>query len=124
MAALDRVTMVAETPVEKGMGVAVRQVCVLEGNEKLGLPNSVARGPWRKETVGAYEVHRRTGTNDETFVCPRPELQVSGATDVVQPVLEGKPHTGQACADVLSLLSGRGDNLAYLAMDVSSPVLR
>ena len=122
--ALDRVTMVAEPPVEGGMGVTVRQVCVMEGKAKLGAPDSVTRGSWSKEKFGACEVWRRAGARDETYACPRPEMQVFGTTDILQPVLEGKPNAGQPCADVMSLLSGRGDNLAYLAVDVSGPLLR
>ena len=124
LAALDRVTMVAEPPVERGMGISVRPVCVLEGNRELGVPESVARGGWSKQTFGAYDVHHRGGGNDETCVCPRPEMRVTGNTDIVRPVLEGKPNLGQPCADVLSLLSGRGDNVAYLVIDVGTPLLR
>jgi hypothetical protein len=113
--------MAAETPVQDFRDV--KQVAVIESSKKLGLPESILRGGWKKDTVGAFEVYRHP-QDDEVTVCPRPEMRVVGSASIVEPVLEGKPHTGQPCADILSLLSGRGDNLVYLAVDVSGPVLR
>lgn len=123
LAALDRVTMVADPPQEGGMALRVRQVCVLEGNAPLDVPDRVARGSWQRDMVGGQAVWRRAGAG-ELFVRPRPELQVSGAEELIAPVLEGRPRAGQPCADVLSLLSGRGDNLAYFVIDVGASRLQ
>jgi hypothetical protein len=121
---LDRVTMGAETPVQReGGGMDVRQVAVIESSTELALPESVTRGSWNKDAVNGHEIWRHA-RNDEVVARPRPEVRVVGSAALVEPVLEGKPHTGLPCADVMSLLSGRGDNLAYLAVDVDNPVLR
>jgi hypothetical protein len=115
--------MAAETPGPgKDGGIDVRQVAVIESSTELALPESVTRGSWSKEAVGGHEVWRHA-RNEEVVVRPRPEVRVVGSASIVEPVLEGKPHTGQPCADVMSLLSGRGDNLAYLVIDVDTPVL-
>ena len=121
IAELDRVTMTAETPTQDIR--TVKQVAVIENSKKLDLPESITRGIWKKDKIGAFEVHRHP-QSDEVVVCPRPEVRVVGSASIVEPVLEGKPHTGQPCADIQSLLSGRGDNLVYLAIDVSGPVLQ
>ncbi len=125
--ALDRVTMVADFGAEgeqaEGMQRNVREVLVFEGNRPLGIPDSIARGRWTQGTVGKFEVRRRE-PGGETFVQPRPELQVRGASSVIEPVLDGKPHAGLPCADVMSLLSGRGDNLVYFSFDVANALLR
>lgn len=128
LTALDRVTMVADLgEQQEGQEVDVRnirEILVLEGNTALGVPENVARGNWQQATVGKHTVRRRDVMRPETFAQPCPEMQVSGATDVIEAALDGKPHAGLPCADVMSLLSGRGDNLAYFAFDVSNPLLR
>jgi hypothetical protein len=125
---LDRVTMVADLgEQQEGAEVDVRnirEVLVLEGNGALGMPASVERGSWQQATVGKHTVRRRDMMRPETFAQPCPEMQVSGATDVIEAALDGKPHTGLPCADLMSLLSGRGDNLAYMAFDVDNALLR
>jgi len=128
LTALDRVTMVADLgEQQEGREVVlrnIREVLVLEGNGALGMPASVEHGSWQQATVGKHTVRRRDTMRPETFAQPCPEMQVSGATDVIEAALVGKPHAGLPCADVMSLLSGRGDNLAYLAFDVGNPLLR
>src|SRR5262245_17814743 len=128
LAALDRVTMVGDLGEQPEAGELVlrnlREVLVLEGNEALGVPSSVEHGRWQQATVGKHTVRRRDTMRPETFAQPCPEMQVSGATDVIEAALEGKPAAGLPCADVMSLLSGRGDNLAYLAFEVGNPLLR
>ena len=128
LTALDRVTMVADLgEQEAGAEVVIRnirEVLVLEGNAALGMPASVEHGSWQQATVGKHTVRRRDTMRPETFAQPCPEMRVSGATDVIEAALEGKPHAGLPCADVMSLLSGRGDNLAYMAFDVGNPLLR
>jgi len=128
LTALDRVTMVADLgEQQEGAEVVIRnirEVLVLEGNSALGMPASVEHGSWQQATVGKHTVRRRDMMRPETFAQPSPEMRVSGATDVIEAALEGKPHTGLPCADVMSLLSGRGDNLAYMAFDVGNPLLR
>ena len=113
LTALDRVTMVADLGEQQaGAEVVIRnirEVLVLEGNAALGMPASVEHGSWEQATVGKHTVRRRDTMRPETFAQPCPEMRVSGATDVIEAALEGKPHAGLPCADVMSLLSGRGD---------------
>ncbi len=123
--ALDRVTMVGD--LREGASDDRRegtQVRVLEGNAPLGVPESVQQ-LWSKETLGTYEVRRRSrGSSDELFVSPRPEVQVYGSMRLVEPPLLGKPSAGTPCPDVMSLLSGRNDQLAYGVFDVSGELLQ
>jgi hypothetical protein len=118
---LDRVTMVMTT----GEGDAAdprrdRRVVVCEGNKPLAVPARVAQN-WEEETIGGQAVRRGP---TELFVQPRPELQITGTDELVRPVLEGKPHTGQPCPDILSLLSARADRLVYYVFDVANPLLQ
>jgi hypothetical protein len=121
--ALDRVTSIANP----GSGTSWRdtpdatRVFVLEGNSKLGFPESVLQN-WTEEQVGKFTV--RALGDRELYVNPRPELLVFGSASVVRPVLEGKPNAGLPSADVMSLLSGRGDSLAYFVFDTALPLLR
>jgi hypothetical protein len=126
LTALDRVTMVADLGEQQGEVEMrnIREVIVFEGNSALGMPASVERGVWQQGTVGKHTVRRRDVMRPETFAQPCPEMQVRGATDVVEAALDGKPQAGLPCADVMSLLSGRGDNLVYTAFDVGNPLLR
>ncbi|HEX6813742.1 MAG TPA: hypothetical protein VF384_19130 [Planctomycetota bacterium] len=129
LASLDRMTMVADPgPKQEGGEMDprnIREVLVFEGNGELPLGEKY-RDPrsWQQATVGKHTVRRRNSMRPETVVQPCPEMQVRGATDVVEAALDGKPHAGQPCADLMSLLSGRGDNLAYTALDVGNPLLR
>lgn len=126
--ALDRVTMVADAGVQPKDGEValsnIKEVLVFEGNSALAVHTRFDQGGWEQATVGKHTVRRRNRMRPETFVQPSPEVQVHGATDVVEAALDGKPHAGQPCADLMSLLSGRGDNLAYLAVDVDNRLLR
>jgi len=123
LGALDRVTSVADP----GTGNSWRdtadstRVMVFEGNASLGMPESM-RQHWTEEKIGAFTV--RALRDLELCVNPRPELLVFGSASVVRPVLEGKPHSGLPSADVMSLLSGRDDSLAYLVFNTALPLLR
>ena len=123
LSSLDRITMVAQVGREEGMAGKVQEVRVLEGNAPLAQPESLTQGSWTEDTVGVHAVRRRR-SGSETFVQPQPGLQVFGSTSLVQPVLEGKPHGGTPCPDVLSLLSGRSDGLAWFVLDVGNPTIR
>lgn len=118
LGALDRVTSVFEVR-EGGMVGQGARVTVFEGNRPLDVPASVAE-LWTLERTGEIEVRRR---GEDVFVRPRPEIHVEGSEQLVQPVLDGKPHGGMPCPDVLSLLSGRGDQLAWMVVDLASPQL-
>lgn len=118
---VDRVTLVSQAG-EGELANARRdmRVVVIEGNKPLGVAASVAQN-WDVETFGGQQVRSR---GDELFVQPRPEVQVTGQAEIVRPALEGKPHSGQPCADILSLLSARKDRLVYYVFDVTNPILR
>lgn len=118
LGSLDRVTSVFDVGAGGMVGQGVR-VTVFEGNRPLDVPESVAV-LWTLERTGDIEIRRRGA---DVFVRPRPEIQVEGHEQLVQPVLEGKPHGGVPCPDVLSLLSGRGDQLAWMVVDLSAPQL-
>ena len=118
--ALDRVTMVSFPGEEAGMASRSRDVRILEGNLALGLPESV-RQNWQPLTIGAHDARQRGG---DLAVCPRPELLVYGSESLVRPVLEGTPHSGLPSPDVMSLLSGRVESLAWFVMDAADPLLR
>lgn len=110
LTSLDRATQVA---VAGGDEVRHRTVTVLEGNKELPLPPWVTGGRWTESTAGEHVLYRREGRVSDVFVCPRPNLQVFGDDEFVLPALEGKRGGGGPCPDVMSLLSGRGDHLAY-----------
>jgi hypothetical protein len=124
LSALDRVIAVGELPRTGGMGGMPREVIVFEGNAVLGLPRSVVGGRWTEDTVAKVPVHRRSGVGEQMIARPKPELQVHGLTEDLEPVLQGQPRNGLPAPEVMSLLSGRGDNLAYFVVDVGHPVLR
>lgn len=125
MKALDRVTAVAVPgPGEEADRPPDQtQVFVLEGNVKLGMSESV-RQRWAEEQVGSFATRVRTSWQREMCVLPKPEVLVTGSEAIVRPVLEGKPNAGLPCADVMSLLSGRSDSLAYFVFDLAAPVVK
>ncbi|MBL8751896.1 MAG: hypothetical protein JNK15_01240 [Planctomycetes bacterium] len=119
LASLDRVTMVGEIDGADAERPRTREVLVLEGNTDLAMHDRV-RG-WEVFDVGGRDL-RRSG--NRCWVQPDPKLQVQGDESLVRPVLEGKPRAGMPCADVMSLLSGRKDQLAWFVFDVTHPKLR
>jgi hypothetical protein len=121
LASLDRVTMVAALPDGIGGNQLPKQIVVFEGNAPLPLHDRVAG--WPMETIANHEVRRRPNGRD-LLVQPRPELYVEGLEEWVRRPLEGQPYTGAPCADVMSLLSGRADQLAYFAIDITHPQLK
>jgi hypothetical protein len=127
LANLDRVTAIAVVNADAtGMPVIgrdLRQVFVLEGNAPLPLSPAMQQNG-AKETVGEYQVRVQHGSDRTLHVNPRPELQVWGSSDLIAPVLEGKPSNGQPAADLMSLLSGRGDTFAYFVFDTRSGTFR
>jgi hypothetical protein len=123
LSALDRVTVVGSMPQGGPKEADPVQIVVFEGNAPLGLPASVTKENWTKEEIAGTVVHRRK-RGDGLVVTARPELQVWGPPAHLEPVLAGRPHAGLPDAGVMSLLSGRGDNLAYFVVDVGHPVMR
>lgn len=122
IASLDRVWMVGEIRPDEGGRARSLEVTVLEGNTAL-TPAQASRSNWKKDTVGGHDVLRQDH-RDNLLVQPRPELVVQGSEPLVRPVLEGKPFRGMPCADILSLLSGRKDQLAWFVFDVTSPEMK
>jgi hypothetical protein len=121
---LDRVTLQARMPEDDvpKPGQTESMVWVLEGNAGLGVPDSVARNTsYSRSKVGDVELFERA---DYVIANPRPDLRVLGTRDLIVPVLEGKPSRGRPSADVLSLLSGHGDNLLYLVFQVKTQRMR
>jgi hypothetical protein len=120
LANLDRVTGISF--LSSMMGIVPQPIFVFEGNAPLPLSSATLLNSVQ-ETVGGYQV--RVHSSDGTlYVNPRPELQVLGSRNLIAPALEGRPWNGQPAADVLSLLSGRGDTLAYLVVDTRSEGFR
>jgi hypothetical protein len=127
LANLDRITAVAVVNADAAdmavIGRDLRQVFVLEGNAPLALsPATQQHGA--QETIGEYQVRVRHGSDQSVYVNPRPELQVWGSRGLIAPVLEGTPSNGQPAADLMSLLSGRGDTFAYFVFDTRSVPFR
>lgn len=115
---LDRVTVAGDLPpadAESGHQRGPRTVFVIEGNTDLPLHDRLRDRP--TDTIGGHEV-RRTGRG--TFVALDGKASVEGDAELVDPVLAGKPRAGQPCADIMSLLSGRSGQLAYVVMDVAN----
>lgn len=119
--ALDRATVLGDLGDGVGM-VRSREVTVFEGNANLAVPPWVNNGSsWqRDERAEGIAAWRRGG---DLFVQVRPELQVSGHEDFVQPVLEGKPWSNRQLPDVMSLTSGAKSALAWFVAEVGHPVL-
>ena len=93
-----------------------RNLFLYEGNKPLKLSSNPAPG----EAYEDIEVGRYKALLEDHFqgpilhVLPHDKLLVLGEETLVRPVLEGKPSTGLPAPDVMSLLSGRGENLLYL----------
>ncbi len=119
---IDRLTMVAAM-VESESGLQPFELRVLEGNKPLPLPPSVVGKritgrAWELEQMGGLDVRRR---GDELLVQPSPEVMVTGYAKWVEATLLGTKKDGLPCADLLSLLSGRADILAYTVLDLETP---
>lgn len=122
---LDRLTMIAMPPLLGGMEARVRELIVFEGNAALGVPDKVARNnSWSMTTIGEYDVRRRERYGDQVFFRPRPEVQIQGSTDLLRPMLEGKPSAGMPCPDIMSLMSKGGDELLYLVLHLNDPLMK
>lgn len=122
IASLDRVTMVGDLQSGEDGRSRPREVIVFEGNAALKMADRMRQNA-TEESIGGYEVLRRQH-RPVLIVQPRPELLVEGEESLVRPVLEGKPYRGMPCADILSLLSGRMDQIAWFVFDVTSPELK
>lgn len=125
LARLDRITAIARMPYTEPGGMSPLQIdnlFVFEGNGALPL-SARDRSIPEAEPIGGYAVRQRRGGQD-ILVYPAPELRVEGASSIVEPVLSGKPWRGQPAADLQSLLSGRGDNLAWFVIETANPLLR
>jgi len=124
---LDRMTLQARMPADDAKDAreaerAPATTCVLEGNTGLALPDAVARNTsYTRSKVGDVELFER---GDDVVANVRPDFRVLGTRELIVPVLEGKRSRGQPSADVLSLLSGRGDNLLYIVCQVKTARMR
>lgn len=113
---LDRVTLVpmAAGPGADGAGPPRRdrQIVIWEGNTALEEPADVAGDErYVPETIGGFAVKRRDDRRGVTFLQPRPEVRIQGATDLLRPILEREHAAGRPAADLLSLLSMRRQGL-------------
>ncbi|MBK8098088.1 MAG: hypothetical protein IPK26_13335 [Planctomycetes bacterium] len=110
----------------RGDGKPPQTLTILQGNQGLGLPESITRNQaWKRDAIGEYPVFvRQRGEDADLVATPRPELRIEGARDLIAPVLEGKPWNGKPGADVQSLLSGRGEHVAYLVVTTTDQTVR
>ncbi len=122
--ALDRLLLVAEfgEPVDDAR--QIREVRIFEGNTGLPLPNSFQYGNWKKQDMQGREVWCRSGYREERMYQPSEKVQVWGTGLALDPVFEGEKRQGMPCADVMSLLSGKGEVLAYVVLDVTKGPLQ
>ena len=124
--AVDRFTVATRMP--KGSKDFVRdslEVFVTEGNQPLALPPRVTGGIWEDREVGGKQVrYRERFDSGRIFYVPHPHVHVEGSLAVLQPILEKERHVGLPSADVMSMLSGREDRLAYMVGSMSHPNVR
>lgn len=114
--ALDRATIAGDLPTDdSGNRRGPRSVFALEGNTELTLSERLRQRP--PETIGNHEVRR--GSHDLSVTIDG-KLRIEGDPELVESALTGRPRAGLPCADILSLLSGRADQLAYVVMDVGN----
>lgn len=111
LARLDRATMVV---FPNGDEDGPKRLVMFEGNGELPIPDRVARGAYDEGTLGAHVVYRNRFHTSSWFVRPRADLQVMGHEEFVAPVLRGERGPGAPTADVMSLMSRRGDSAFYL----------
>ncbi|MCB9884747.1 MAG: hypothetical protein H6838_04600 [Planctomycetes bacterium] len=121
---LDRMLLVAEfgDPAEDAR--LIREVRVFEGNTGLPVPTSLQAKTWEKRDLGGREVWCRSGFREERMYQPSANVQVWGTGLALDPVFEGEKRHGMPCADVMSLLSGKEESLAYIVLDVTRGPLR
>lgn len=114
---LDRITSTQQPPPKKeGDGYQpVQQVTVLEGNHDLGKVDD-GSSRYSTELVGKHEILLDEWSSD-AVVQLRPNLRIYGATELLKPVLSGKPRAGRPSADVLSFTAGKKNLLAFLVAD-------
>jgi hypothetical protein len=86
------------------------EVLLFEGNREL---------PWPKESGETHETQVGAGTlrghsEHSSRVSVRVgKLALAGHRSAIEPVLQGKPHNGMPCADVMSLQADRRGWLAF-----------
>lgn len=115
LANLDRLWAYADIDGER----TSRNLYVFEGNAALQPPPLRPGQQVEHREVGRYRVDCSQDARGELWIAqPRPELLVVGHPAFVEGPLLGKPSNGLPAADVLSLLSGRGDNLIYGVIDI------
>lgn len=128
MDALDRITVVLTHPAaeDRAAGSNFRPLYLFEGNASLGWPPTInGNDRYQKEKIGGFDCFTTDmGPYSEVMVRPTPSLRIVGHPDLVTPVLNGKPSHGMAKPDLMSLLSGRGDNLAYIVAAIGTKELR
>ncbi|MCR9246454.1 MAG: hypothetical protein NXI31_15580 [bacterium] len=117
---LNRITMVPmatkQTEGRRSRGPS-QQVVVFEGKGELEMPGFVLNDESYVESkIGEVTVRRKETWGDEVFFQPSPDVQVFGATALLQSVLEGEKRMGVPCADILSLLSSRRKGLLFHAV--------
>lgn len=117
---LDRLTMAIRFRDDPDDRRADR-VLLLEGNKPLAVAASVEQ-QWGAATIGGHQVLRASEWSDDIFWQPRPEVQITGAASILEPVLNGKPNAGQPCPDIMSLTSAPANRLAWFVVDVAHPL--
>ncbi|MCA8964923.1 MAG: hypothetical protein KDC48_08545 [Planctomycetes bacterium] len=117
---LDRVWMVVEMSDNSDSQREERGIRVLEGNKPLPLPPSAANG-WERDEIGGYKVLRRDVYRNERMYQPTPNVQIWGTANVMDAVFAGKPCSGTPSPDVMSLLAGKEQALAWYVMSLDHP---
>ena len=110
--------MVRELPTEEGNSrPGHEELLLFEGNKEL---------PWPKEgrethetQIGAATVRAYSETSASMSVRVG-KLALTGRRTGIEPVLQGKPHNGMPCADVMSLQADRRGLLAFCAFHLAS----
>lgn len=124
---LDRLTVAMKAaPSDESGGMDARNeefVRVLEGNVPLPVHESITGGSWQREDVGDVRVWRRSGYRDQLFAQPTDKMQVSGTTKTLLPAIE-KKRVALPSAEVMSMLSGREQKIAYFVVGLDHPRMK
>lgn len=123
---VDRFTLATRVPKDsKDFVRDAVEVFVTEGNRPLQLPPRVNSRIWEDREVGGKQVrYRERFETGRIFYVPHPHVHVEGSLTLLQPILEKSGHVGLPAADVMSMLSGREDRLAYTVGTMAHPNVR
>ncbi|MCK5941539.1 MAG: hypothetical protein KAI24_06190 [Planctomycetes bacterium] len=124
--AVDRFTLAVKVPKDsKDVVRDTLEVYVTEGNRPLSLPPRVSGRNWEsREVAGKTVRYRERYESGRIFYVPHPHVQVEGSWTLLRPILEKDGHRGLPSPDVMSLLSGRDDRLAYAVGSMEHPSVR